>query len=80
MDEKTVQLVLMEHQFGRLPGNAVWSCMQLPAGSVADIWRLMGHRVIEMPKEDARKILSQMEAATQLQVTLREYYKKAEGQ
>lgn len=74
-----MKMIVMEHQYGVLPGNAVWSTFPMPEGTHEEIWKLQGHKVIDIPDEHGKRLCMEMADATKLQLELRQlYYKRPE--
>jgi len=76
--KKLITLVVMEHEYGNLPGNATWSCFQMPMNSHPEIFRLMGHQVFELCESEAADLIKRMGESMQLQLELRALYHGAD--
>jgi len=73
-DTSTVKLVVMKSEL--LPGNPIMSVFRAIEDTPDYMWEVQGHEVIEVPTQEARKLLDAQKSAIDLQVRLQVAFNK----
>jgi hypothetical protein len=65
------KIVIMQFDDLAHPGNAHWFCFGLPNDLPEKGFEMMGHKVVELPDEEAHDILEMATISLNLQLRLR---------
>jgi len=66
-----MKIVIMQMD-SAVPDNATWTCFKPPDDTPDIAWEMQGHKVIDLPEDEAKALLQRAADALQLQFTLRD--------